>query len=250
MNAETTIIEAEPVAAPVLTINQCGLYASLSKARGEFPPIPKTRVATVKHEKGQYSYKYADLSDVFDAIDPVLSEHGLTVMQFPTGQELTTVICHSSGATASGTWPIKPMKGNDLGNAQAYQAAVQVAKRYALTAMLGISTEETVEGDMRSSAKRLPEPVNENFETGDGVRMPKGSKWQKGMTPRQLAVEAARAIEEQFHAARTGAGLSGAWDRNAQFIDLLASKQDDLYNNLLDVFQTLMDEKTEEEPQK
>ena len=103
---------------------------------------------------------------------------------------------------------------------------------------------------MRSSAKRLPEPVNENFATGDGIRMPKGAKWQKGMTPRQLAAEAARAIEEQFHAAKTGAGLSGAWDRNAQFIDLLASKQDDLYNNLLDVFQTLMDEKTEEEPQK
>jgi hypothetical protein len=211
------------------------IFAALAKARGEFPEIQKTRVATVKSEKAQYSYKYADLSDVFNAIDPILSAHGLTVMQFPTGSDLMTIVAHESGAEVCGRWPIKPMKGQDLGNAQAFQAAVQVAKRYALTAILGISTEETVEGDMRRKAS-WAEGMNEAFETGDGTRMPKGAKFTKSMTPREKAQEAARAIEAQFREVKTGAGLIGAWDRNSAFIDLLAEKHDDLYQNVIDVY--------------
>ena len=57
------------------------IFAALAKARGLYPEIVKNRVATIKSDKAQYSYKYADLSDVFNAIDPVLSANGLTVMQ-------------------------------------------------------------------------------------------------------------------------------------------------------------------------
>jgi hypothetical protein len=223
----------------------CGdIYSALAKARGEFPPIPKTRVATVKHDKGQYSYKYADLSDVFDAVDAPLSAYGLTLFQHPVAGELVTVLAHESGQTLTGRWPIKAMKGQDLGNAQSFQAAVQVAKRYALTAMLGVSTEETVEGDMN---RRLSprDNITEAFETGDGVTMPRGAKFNKGMTNRQKAQEAARAIEEQFRAVKTMQGLSGAWDRNTVFIDLLAAKHDDLYQTVFDCFHSLMDAKTE-----
>jgi hypothetical protein len=216
------------------------LFAALAKARGEFPDIPKNRVARVKHEKGEYSYKYADLSDVFHAIDPILAAYGVTVIQHPAGQELQTIIAHESGDVVTGSWPIKPMKGQDLGNAQAYQAAVQVAKRYALTAMLGISTEETVEGGLRAP-KRLPEPVNEDFTTSDGVRMPKGAKWRKGMTRREAAEEAARAISAQFKEPKTADGVSSVWDRNEEFIEMLSNKHDDLYQNILDEFHAIVE---------
>lgn len=213
------------------------IFAALAKARGEFPEIIKNRVATVKHEKGQYSYKYADLSDVFGAVDQVLSAHGLTVFQTPNAAgELVTIIGHESGESLRSIWPIKAMKHQDLGSAQAFQAAVQVAKRYALTAALGVSTEETVEGDTnRRYSGDAPLPAS--FETGDGVRMPKGAKIAKGMTPREKAVEAARAIEAQFREVKTAAGLGGSWDRNVMFIDLLAEKHDDLYQSVFDAFQ-------------
>ena len=48
--------------------------------------------------------------------------------------------------------------------------------------------------------------------------------------------EAARAIEAQFREAKTGKGLSGAWDRNTMFIDKMAESYGDLYENLSDVF--------------
>lgn len=220
--------------------SRANIFAAMAKARGLYPEIRKNRVATVKHEKGQYSYKYADLSDVFNAIDPILSSNGLTVMQYPEGNNLTTVVGHESGEQVMVQWPIKAMKGGDTGNAQGFQGAVQVAKRYALTAVFGISTEETVEGD--SSRKfTATDPMNDKFETGDGVRMPAGAKFTKDMTPRQKAEEAARAISEQFNLVKTGKGLSGAWDRNSPFIDVLAEKHDDLYQNVLDQFQTRMD---------
>jgi len=217
------------------------IFAALASARGEYPVIPKNRVATIKSEKAQYSYKYADLSDVFTAIDPILAVNGLTVVQFPTGPDLVTIIGHESGESIQGTWPIKSLPRGDLGNAQGYQAAIQVAKRYALTAMLGVSTEETVEGDVSRKLSAIVDPMNDKFETGDGVRMPVGAKVIKGMDPRAMAVEAARAIMDQFRTVKTGKGLSGAWDRNAMFIDKLADKHDDLYQDILDLFQTLMD---------
>jgi hypothetical protein len=220
-----------------ICVKSCALiYAALAKARGIYPNIPKNRVATIKSDKAQYSYKYADLSDVFDAIDTVLSENGLTVIQFPSGQNLVTVIGHESGESVTGTWPIKAMKGGDTGAAQAFQAAVQVAKRYALTAMLGISTEETVEGDVNRKLSNIVDPMNGRFEVADGVRMPAGAKFSKEMTPKQNAEEAARAIIAQFLDAKTDKGVNGAWDRNTMFIDVLADKYDELYQNVLDAF--------------
>ena len=217
------------------------IFAALASARGEYPVIQKNRVATIKSEKAQYSYKYADLSDVFTAIDPILAVNGLTVVQFPVGPDLVTIIGHESGESVQGTWPIKSLPRGDLGNAQGYQAAIQVAKRYALTAMLGVSTEETVEGDVSRKISAIVDPMNDKFETGDGVRMPAGAKLTKGMDARAMAVEAARAIGEQFRTVKTGKGLSGAWDRNSVFIDKLADKHDDLYQDLLDTFQSMMD---------
>jgi hypothetical protein len=225
--------------------SKANIFAALAAARGEYPIIPKNRVATIKSEKAQYSYKYADLSDVFTAIDPILAVNGLTVIQYPGEQNmaglLVTVIGHESGESIQGTWPIKSLPRGDLGNAQGYQAAIQVAKRYALTAMLGVSTEETVEGDVNRKISAIVDPMNDKFETGDGRRLPVGAKVTADMTPRQIAQEAARAIVEQFRAVKTGKGLSGAWDRNAAFIDKLAEKNDDLYQDLLDVFQTLLE---------
>ena len=227
---------------PVKEESCAKIYEALAKARGEFPAIPKNRIATVKSDKASYSYKYADLSDVFAAVDPVLSAYGLTVFQRPVGNELETIVAHESGQVISGRWPVRAMKGQGLDTAMSYQAAIQVAKRYALTAMLGISTEETVEGDHRRK-EGMPEGINENFETGDGIRMPRGAKFTKDMTPRDKAVEAARAIEAQMEEAKTPVGVSGAWDRNGKFIDLLAEKHDDLYQNIFDKFHFLMENK-------
>lgn len=231
-------IEYERAKSVVVKNPKAALNHALALARGEFPDIPKNRTAVVRmKEGGSYSYKYADLSDVFHAINPVLSAYGLAISQEPVGNELLTTVMHEDGAERVYKWPIKPMPKRDLGDAQSFQSAVQLAKRYALTAALGITTEETVEGDPRFSSKKLPDPVTETFETPNGIRMPKGAKWTQSMTKRQLAEEAARAIAAQFDEPKTEVGLNGAWSRNEGFIEMLKDRHSDLYQEVFDAFE-------------
>lgn len=220
------------------------ILTALSKARGEFPEIPRNRVATVRMKNGgQYSYNYADLADVFRAINPILSAYGLNVEQFPRGQELVTIIGHESGEVREYLWPIKSMPQRGTDDCQSFQSAVQVAKRYALTAALGISTEETVEGDEKATRRTQNNDamkIDDNFDTVDGKRIPRGAQISKDMTPRQMAEEVARAIEAQLDDVKTPVGLNGVWNRNQAFIDKLSEKHSDLFDNVYDHFHSLM----------
>lgn len=215
---------------------------ALADARGEYPEIPKTRTATVKMKNGgQYSYDYADLADVISAVNPVLSAFGLDFYQYPDGQNLMTVVTHESGLERKTPWPIKAMPQRNLDDAMSYQSALQVIKRYALLAALGISAEETHEGD-HSRKRGMPKGINENFETEDGVRHPKGAKFTGKMTPREKAEEAARAIIEQFEDVKTQVGVNGVWARNETFIAALQERHADLYDNVFETFHKYMED--------
>lgn len=245
MMTQVRPIDIERARAAKASVKPSGLVAAMARARAEFPEIPRNRVATVRMKSGgQYSYNYADLADVFNATTPALSAYGLTIFQFPEKGEIVTVIAHESGEERRFTWPIKAMPARGIDDAQSYQSAVQVAKRYALTAALGISTEETVEGDY-SRKKGLPENINENFETGDGIRMPRGAKFSPNDGPRKKAEAAAEAIIAQMDEVKTVAGLNGVWNRNESFIALLDEKHNDLYQNVFDKFHMHIDEKGE-----
>jgi hypothetical protein len=230
----------EQVTLPRVRAGTPQLNAAIAKARAEFGDIPRNRKATVRMKAGgSYSYNYADLSDVFRAIDTALAAYGLSVCQWPDGNTLHTVLTHESGEEREMVWPIKPMPQRSLDDAQSYQSAVQVAKRYALTAALGISTEETIEGDPRAHRKEaVAAPAGDGFETEDGIRHPVGAKFTKDMSARQKAQEAARAIEAQLNDVKTPKGLEGVWDRNTVFIEALRDRHADLFDNLYVVFST------------
>ena len=58
------------------------LQSALAAAQAEFPSIPKSKTATIKIKTGgEYSYHYADLSDILRVILPILGKHGLSVVQ-------------------------------------------------------------------------------------------------------------------------------------------------------------------------
>jgi hypothetical protein len=109
------------------------LAAALVKAQGKFPSIPKNKTANV----GKYTYKYADLPDILEAVIPVLNKHGLCIMQAPDGDSLVTTLMHESGQCVTGRIPL-PMKTSpqELGSWLTY------LRRYSLTGMLGIAADE------------------------------------------------------------------------------------------------------------
>lgn len=224
------------------------LYSALAGARGEWPTIKRDRTATVQMKNGgKYSFKYADLFDVFEGIDDVLAAYGLTVMQSPAKDGSTwlveTIIGHASGQERVFYFPIKAQQGRGLDDAQSFQSAFQLAKRYALSAALGIATEESIEGDPkghRTEPKNGQPEGTDPFREEDGLRAPRGAKISADMTPRQMAEEAARAIEAQMDDPKTPVGLNGVWNRNERFIERMQQRHDDLFQSIYDKFHSRM----------
>jgi hypothetical protein len=127
------------------------LAAALSKAQAEFPPIPKNRSVKVTTRDGKnYSYCYADLSDIIESVKPVLAKHGLSFTQETRSDErgqlwLWTTIMHSSGQWRSGNFPlVLSQRPQDTGSSITY------ARRYTLCAALGIQAEEDDDGNAAS----------------------------------------------------------------------------------------------------
>lgn len=128
------------------------LAEALAKAQGSMESPAKTKRAKIESQKGSYSYTYADLSDIVDAIRKPLSENGLSVAQVISydGQALvlTTQLQHASGEWLRSTYPLPlHQRPQDQGSAITY------ARRYALCALLGIAAEDDDDGQAAQQAK-------------------------------------------------------------------------------------------------
>ena len=102
-----------------------------------------------------FKSKYADLSEVVEAVVPALNKAGIGVMQFPSYDGelvgLTTVLMHESGATVTGTLHLRPSKSDPQG----VGSAVTYARRYSLLAMTGAAPEDD-DGAAASGPRQAP----------------------------------------------------------------------------------------------
>lgn len=137
------------------------LASALAKAQLEFSPIRKGRTAKIFSPKGNYTYQYADLADVISATTPALSKHGLVISQ-PVElrvQEgtVTTLLLHSSGQWLGSTCSF--LVGDRM---QETGSRITYLRRYALSGMLGVASEDDTDGDEDSPPpapeKRSHEP--------------------------------------------------------------------------------------------
>ena len=132
------------------------LAAALVAFQGEVPVIPKNRTAKIPTKTGSYSYQYADLSDMWDAIREPLRKNGLAVLQplthaAATNMAIKTIIVHESGQSLSETFEftVAGRSPQEIGSLVTYM------KRYALSAALGISTDDDDDGN---TATHAPKP--------------------------------------------------------------------------------------------
>ena len=118
------------------------LAAALSKAQSKFLPIFKSLKVSYATSAGKKEYNYAPLSAVIDATKQALSDNGLAIIQ-PTEIKdnklyINTVLCHSSGQ-----WIESSMYVGESGQPpQAEGSALSYKRRYGLSAMLNIASEE------------------------------------------------------------------------------------------------------------
>lgn len=131
------------------------LAAALAAAQGEMTAIVKDKTAKVQTKSGaSYSFDYADLGSVLDAVKPALNKHGIALLQ-PGRVEgdkviTETVLAHSSGEWISSEFAVKP---DDL-SPQKVGSALTYGRRYALSAMIGVFSEEDDDGNAASGNER------------------------------------------------------------------------------------------------
>jgi hypothetical protein len=99
--------------------------------------------------------RYADLAAVIEAVKPHMSKYGLSYVQMPTapltgeyGISLTTRLMHKSGQWLEDTF-FMPMPAEERGKStmQVAGSAISYARRYALSAMLGVIADEDGDGN-------------------------------------------------------------------------------------------------------
>lgn len=128
------------------------LATALSKAQGEMSAAKKDTTNPF------FKSKYADLSSVWDAARTPLTKNGLSVVQTtnPTdgkSMELVTTLIHSSGQWIKGTMVMLPTKQDPQGMG----SCLTYMRRYALSAILGISQEDD---DANATVSRpVPTPL-------------------------------------------------------------------------------------------
>jgi hypothetical protein len=113
------------------------LATALSAAQGELADAAKSS------ENPHFRSKYADLAEVLQTLRPILSKHGLALVQTP-GAFLdgricvTTSLLHSSGEYLSDTLQLPVVKADPQG----VGAAITYARRYAAAAICGIAQDD------------------------------------------------------------------------------------------------------------
>lgn len=173
------------------------LVAALSKAQGSMKPAIFNRV------NPHFKNRYADFTSCMDCCREPLASNGLSVMQYcETVNEklmLVTMLAHTSGQWMKSYFPLNPMKMDS----QSIGSAMTYGKRYSLSAMLGIvSDDEDDDGEAShargQSQQALPKPVNGQGQTkniqNEGQKSPNFSG-QK-ITP--LQVETLKKLEERL----------------------------------------------------
>ena len=117
------------------------LVSALSKAQSKMKP------ATFNRVNPHFKNRYADFTSCMDACRSPLSDNGLSVMQYceTINERLTlvTMLAHVSGQWIKSHFPLNPLKMDS----QSIGSAMTYAKRYSLSAMLGIVSDEEEDDD-------------------------------------------------------------------------------------------------------
>lgn len=127
------------------------LAAALSKAQGEITGALKDSANPF------FKSKYADLASCWDACRGALAKNGLAVTQFPTTEAtetyLVTTLLHSSGQWMRSSLHVQPKDNTP----QAMGSALTYARRYALTAVVGVAQVDD-DGNAASGRKEGHDP--------------------------------------------------------------------------------------------
>ncbi len=181
------------------------LAEALAALQAEMPPVPKSKRA----DTGKFGYTYAGLDDIAPLLYPLLGKHGLSFCARPTLNTegafvLHYELLHSSGELRDGQYPLPdPVHSTP----QQVGSAITYARRYTVSAVTGLVSDEDDDAQASSKPKAAPrepgttrtmrraQPPDPQVEppTEDGITEAQMRKLQvllkeKGFSTRELAL--------------------------------------------------------------
>jgi hypothetical protein len=128
------------------------IFRALNEVTKEITNPKNSKTVAVVTPKGKFAYKYAPLSEILELVRPLLSANGLSIMQELYSVDnkvgVSTLITHTSGEWLE-TEPFYLITEKDT--AQGAGSGITYARRYALSAILGISSEDDDDGNAASN---------------------------------------------------------------------------------------------------
>lgn len=137
------------------------LHAAFAKAQAAFPTIARDKHATIRtKDGGHYSYSYADLGTILEAVRAPLADNGLSISQRTDTVEDRTVmlteLLHEGGGILTSICPLR------LEGSMQQQGSIRTyTRRYELIALLGLASEDDDDGAQASQASGAGETTGE-----------------------------------------------------------------------------------------
>jgi hypothetical protein len=119
------------------------IFPAVLRVQQMLPTLKRDKQVTVKHQSGaSHTFKFAPLDSIMESLKPCLDKAELGVMQAVDTDCLVTRIIHSSGQWIES----ETFLNRQQANMQQFGAEITYKRRYALSAMLGIVTDD--DGDV------------------------------------------------------------------------------------------------------
>lgn len=146
------------------------IAVALVKFQGEVES-PKKSVENDAFKKGGKALKYADLDAIIKTVTPALARNGLSQHQFTDTDienkavKITTMILHESGQYFFGDTLVLPAESFGKFNAQTVGSAITYGRRYSLSAILGIASENDDDANSISGQDKADKQNNQQPKT-------------------------------------------------------------------------------------
>ena len=172
------------------------LASALAAAQAEFPAILKTKTVRVQTKTGgSYTFDYAPLEAIIDAVRKPLSDHGLAIAQPLTHLDgrpaLRTILMHESGGSIEDVTPVLVS-----GTMQEQGSGITYMRRYTLTSMLGLASEDDDDGNHAAGHGATPQPKPEPKPGKPAFDPPAGGVLATEPQKKKLRVVAQKLVED------------------------------------------------------
>jgi hypothetical protein len=198
------------------------LADALATVQGQLSAVGKDKTAQVKSDKANYTYTYADLASVQAAVFPLLAAAGLAWITRPTYDEqgryvLAYTLAHGpSGEREDGSYPLPdPTRGTP----QQIGSAITYGRRYCLSAVVGVATED----DGGKAASDAAAPRASARPARSPQQQAKAELWEYAQT---IGYTEATKLAETFAGWSSGVALADAEPQDiTAFLEFLKSEQ-------------------------